>query len=290
VGGSGAGSYLDALWNAVEPGYFSTLKIPLVAGRDFDEDDRQELQPVIIVSETAARQFWPGQSAVGQRLWLHSTERARAAEVVVVVGVVGDVRMYSSSDSRPTVYVPIAQRRVTQITFVARGAVGLSLATAVRGAVSATDENMPVLTLRTLEEAAAFALLPRRLAAQVSAALAVVAIFLAAIGVYGVTAHMATRRLREFGIRIALGATRPNVVGMILELGMTLVAAGTALGLVLAGSIGWGLASVLHGFPRPDAIALTTTTIVVALVGLAACVVPVRRALTANPVEALRVE
>jgi predicted permease len=290
VGGSDARSFLEASWNAVEPRYFSTLKIPLLAGRDFDEDDRHGLRPVIIVSETAARQYWPGQSAVGQRLWLYSTERGRSAEAVEVVGVVGDVRFYASRGSRPMVYVPLAQRHVTRVTLAARGATGVPITAAIRHAVAATDVNLPILTLQTLEEAAAVALLPRRLAAWVSAGLGVVAMFLAALGVYGVTAQMATRRLREFGVRVALGATRPTVMGIILKLGMTLVAAGTVLGLILAGSIGWGLASVLHGFPAPDAIALGTTTVVIALVGLVACIVPVRRALTANPVDVLRVE
>jgi putative ABC transport system permease protein len=221
---------------------------------------------------------------------LHSTERGRAAEAVEVVGVVGDVRFYASLASRPMVYVPLAQRHVPRVTLVARGAAGVPITAAIRDAVVATDVNLPILTLQTLEEAAAVALLPRRLAAWVSAGLGVVAMFLAALGVYGVTAEMATHRLREFGVRVALGATRPAVMGIILKLGMTLVAAGTVLGLILAGSIGWGLASVLHGFPAPDAIALGATTVVIALVGLVACFVPVRRALTANPVDVLRVE
>jgi putative ABC transport system permease protein len=191
--------------------------------------------------------------------------------------------------ARPQVYLPLQQRFVPRITIVARIANGQRMPAAIRAVVASLDRNRPV-TSQSLEEAARFALLPQRIAASVSGGLGLVGLLLATMGIYGVTACAVARRTREFGIRMALGATPAEVTGMVLRLGMTLVGAGAAIGLLLAVGVDVALTSILFGFPPIDTVVLAGAAALLALTGVAACHVPVRRATAVNPAVVLRVE
>ncbi|MGH9383404.1 MAG: ABC transporter permease [Vicinamibacterales bacterium] len=287
------GQTLGADWNVVEPHYFSTMRIPLRAGRDFDNGDTATATPVMIVSQEAARRYWPGQDAIGKVLLVHPNVVLRGQSneptLVTVVGVVGDVKSRVQQTLRPHVYLPLQQRYVPRATIVARTANGQRMPEHIRHVVASIDSNLP-LTLQTLEEAAAFALLPQRIAASVSGGLGLVGLLLAAMGIYGVTAFAVARRTREIGIRMALGATRAAVVGMVVRLGMTLVVIGASIGLLIAVALDTALTKILFGFPPVDAIVLAGAAVLFLVTGLAACYVPVWRASTVNPALVLRAE
>jgi predicted permease len=287
------GRTLPADWNLVETRYFSTLRIPLIAGRDFNDADRPDSAPVIIVSEEAVRRYWPGQDPVGKALSLHPTEFRRGQDngprTVTVVGVVGNVRSRLHDTARPQVYLSLQQRFAPRVSVVARIANGQRTPAAIRAVVASLDRNLPV-TSQSLEEAARFALLPQRIAASVSGGLGLVGLLLAAMGIYGVTAYAVARRTREFGIRMALGATPAEVTGMVLRLGMTLVSTGASIGLLLAVGVDVALTSIWFGFPPVDAVVLAGAAALFIAVGAAACYAPVRRATAVNPALVLRAE
>jgi predicted permease len=283
---------LPADWNLVEPRYFSTLQIPMIAGRDFNDADSTEGTQVIIVSEEAARRYWPGQDPIGKALSLAEAGRRgqdNAPKTLMVAGVVGNVKSRLQDSARPQVYLPLQQRFTPRVSIVARVANGRRMPGAIRAAVVSLDSNLPV-TSQSLEEAAAFALLPQRIAASVAGGLGLVGLLLATMGIYGVTAYAVARRTREFGIRMALGATRADVTGMVLRLGMTLVGAGAAIGLLLAVGVDLALTRILFGFPPIDPLVLAGAAALFTLIGVAACYVPVRRATTVNPAVVLRAE
>ena len=279
--------------NIVEPGYFSTLRIPLAAGRDFTEADRSGAQPVVIVGEAAAQHFWPGQNAIGKTL-------AQPIEgqpvTLVVVGVARDVRSTSLIDGMAPsfVYVPLAQTReahwTSTMTLVTRSRRGDSVANDIRKLVASLNPNLPLVTSRTLGDSVAMGLVPQRIATSVTGSLGIVALVLAAIGIYGVTAFGVSRRMREFGIRIALGAQRRDVLRMVLRQGLWLTLAGSALGLVLAAAAAQLLTSFLLGVSPLDPVTFAGAAVLFLVVGLAACYGPARRAMSFEPLITLRHE
>jgi predicted permease len=295
-GSSSNGAPFDVDWNAVEPGYFLTLRSPLPAGRDFSTADRDGTQPVAIVSESAARLFWPGRQPVGEYLLLQRaiTPGSTAAQTtpLLVIGIARDLQSSSLIDgvARPSVYAPLQQQYLSKLTIVVRTTRGQRIADQIRTIVAAMNPNVPMTSARTLEESVALGLTPQRVAGAVSAGLGLVCLMLAAIGVYGVTAYAVSRRTREFGIRIALGARRADIVGMVLREGLVLTLIGSALGLLCAAPIGQVLAGFLFGIPPLDPATFVGAAALFVAIGLAACYVPVRRALRIDPTQALRYE
>jgi len=189
---------------------------------------------------------------------------------------------------RPQVYLPLRQQFVPRVIVAARTTAGQRIAGEIRQVVVSLDRNLPILNVQTLEEAIRFALLPQRVSAVVSGGLGMVGLLLATMGIYGVTAYAVAQRTREIGIRMSLGATPGAVVGMVLRFGMSLVAVGAIVGLALSAALNAVLINVFFGFPPADAIAFAGSAVVFALVGLAACYVPVRRATRIDPVVVLR--
>ncbi len=279
--------------NIVEPGYFGTLRIPMAAGRDFTSADRAGSQPVAIVGEAAARHFWPGQNPIGRSL--SQTVEGKAV-TLLVVGVARDVRSTSLIDGiAPSfVYVPLAQQReaawTSTMTLVIRSRQGTSVANDIRTLVASMDPNLPGATSRTLEESVALGLVPQRMAASISGGLGMVGLLLAAIGIYGVTAYAVSRRMREFGIRIALGAQRRDVLRIVLRQGLGLVVAGCAIGLLLAAASAQALTSFLLGLSPLDPVTFAGAAALFVMIGLGACFGPARRAMSFEPVIALRHE
>jgi putative ABC transport system permease protein len=292
---NGLGSF-DTDWNIVEPGYFRTLGIPIVSGRDFNPADRAGRPGVVILSEAAARRFWPGEPAVGKFVVQHGLPPG-AERTLLVVGVVRDIRTSSLVDgfANPFVYVPLQQqyasRLTSAMTIVARTAQGRRRAAAdIRAALAELNPDLPVITSQTLEDSMALGLMPQRFAASLSSVLGAIGLLLAAIGIYGVAAYAVARRTREIGIRVALGARPAGVVGMVLGQGMSLAAIGAAIGLVLAAGVSRVLSGFLFGVPPMDPAIFGAAAGLAAVVGLIACYVPARRAVRINAMEALRYE
>ena len=286
-------------WTIVEPAYFSTLRIPFVAGRDFTNADRAGEPSVVIVPEGTARTLWPGQNAVGKYvLWQRNQRRSPSAAApppksLRVVGVSKDLAASEARSETASleVYVPLQQRYLPEITIIARATHGQRISTDIRAIVESIDPNLPVLTVRTLEEELTGPVETQlRVAASVSGSVGIVSLLLAAIGVYGVTAYVASRRTREIGIRLALGAQRADVLSMILRQGMVLVGIGSAIGLLLAAAGSRLLTRLLFGVPPIDPVTFGGATLLFAIIGLAACYVPARRAAGVDAMVALRYE
>lgn len=272
-------------WNVVEPGYFATLRTPILRGRDFDDRDRLQTPLVAIVNETMARRLWPNQSAIGKVL-LREDERK-----LTVIGIARDAKYRSLGDPpRMFIYVPLQQAYLPRTTIVARSTNGQRLAVEIRTLVASMNPNLPIVTSQTLDELTKFGLVPQRIAASMSGSLGVIGLLLAAMGIYGVTAYMVTSRTREIGIRIALGAERGDVVGMVLRRGMILVLIGVAIGTLLAAAASRVLGSLLFGLAPADPVTFTAAAALFCTIGLAACYVPARRATRIEATQALRSE
>jgi predicted permease len=290
--------FFNATWTIVEPGYFATLRIPLLAGRDFNPGDRPGADSVVIVPEGTARRLWPGQNAVGRYILLQSrrpgapASRPAQTERLVVVGVAKDLTAGAPRvASTLQLYVPLQQRYTPEITIIARTAEGRRIAGDLRALVASTDPNLPVLSARTLEQEITGPVeVQLRVAASVSASVGVVSLLLATIGIYGITAYVASRRTREIGIRLALGAQRSDVLRMILRQGMTLVSIGVAIGLLLAAAGSQVLKTLLFGVTPLDPLTFVGATSCFAMIGVAACFLPAWRATRVDSVEALRYE
>jgi putative ABC transport system permease protein len=278
--------------NIVAPDYFKTMRIPIVAGRDFSASDRAGTAPVVIVGEAAARHYWPGQSAIGQHL---ENTTPHGKELLLVVGVARDVRSSTVIDgvAQSTIYFPLEQDRsglTSTMTIVARGTGGRSVAADIRALVAAMNPNLPIVTTDTLSGSIAIGLLPQRIVASVTSSLGVASAVLAAIGVYGIASFTVSRRTREFGIRMALGASRTSILTMVLRQGALLALAGAVLGVLLGGGAAGVLGSFLFGVPPLDPLVVVGTAAVFTAVGAAACYGPARRATSVDPLAALKRE
>jgi putative ABC transport system permease protein len=283
--------FFDVDWNVITPGYFATMKMALLTGRDFSDADREGTPSVVIVNETAARQWWPRQDALGKTL-LQETGRPDAPDAVrtlTVVGVARDSKYRNlGEDPRPFVYVPIQQQYMSRTVIAARSAHGQRLAGELRALLASMNPNLPIVQALTFDAYSQLGLLPQRIAASVAGSLGLVGVLLAAIGIYGVTAYMVSSRTREIGIRMALGAERASVVRMVLRQGLTLTMIGAAIGLAVAAAASRLLGSLLFGVGATDPLTFIGSTLLFFVVGAAACYVPARRATAIGAMDALR--
>jgi predicted permease len=271
--------------NVVGPGHFKTLQIPLVAGRDFEERDRKGAPKVIIVNERMAQMLWPGENAVGKRLTIGNRDPIE----VVGVARTGKYRALAE-DPKPYYYSPMAQRGASGMTLMVRtsgdprGLIG-----ALRDAVRTMDARLP-LTIKTMTEHMTWALWAPNMAATLSLAFGLLALLLAAVGLYSVMAYVVSQRTRELGIRMALGAKRGDVLKMITSQGMKLSLIGIAIGLLLSLALARVLSAVLIGVSAYDVATFVLISGLLTLVALVACLVPARRATKVDPLVALRYE
>ena len=283
--------FFDVDWNVITPGYFATMKMALSTGRDFSDADREGTPSVVIVNETAARQWWPRQDALGKTL-LQETGRPDAPDAVrtlTVVGVARDSKYRNlGEDPRPFVYVPIQQQYMSRTVIAARSAHGQRLAGELRALLASMNPNLPIVQALTFDAYSQLGLLPQRIAASVAGSLGLVGVLLAAIGIYGVTAYLVSSRTREIGIRMALGAERASVVRMVLRQGLTLTMIGAAIGLAVAAAASRLLGSLLFGIGATDPLTFIGSTLLFFVVGAAACYVPARRATAIGAMDALR--
>ena len=280
-------------FRSVAPGYFRTLSIPLVAGRDFTWDDSPRSRPVVIVSERAARDLWPNLDPIGHRLALGNQHPDGIW--FTVIGVAANVRQADAETvPRPAVYFPAMQDQGTGDTLrdwvIQTTADPARVAGAVRAAVGQLDPTLPVTRIQTMGQIRQASLSRQQFDAMLVAVFAVVALALAAIGLYGVTAYSISRRTRELGIRIALGARPSEIVGLVLRQGAWLTFAGLIIGTGLSLAVTQLMASLLYGIGPRDPITFATVALVLVTVAAIACYLPTRRGTHIDPVLALRSE
>ena len=267
----------------VDADYFATLRIPLVLGRAIVATDDARAPKVAVVNETLARKYWPDGSAVGRTFGFHR-ERVR------IVGVARDAKYGSLDEATPPfAYFPIAQSpRQLQVLLVRTAAGPQALAPAIQRAVRSLDPALPHPEVTSLAQASSIVLLPQRVAAIVTGALGAVGLLLATVGLYGTIAYSTSRRTREIGVRMALGAAYSDVVGMIVRDGMRLALTGVVIGLLLATAAARLIAGFLFGASPLDATTFGGMAVLLSGVVLVACWLPARRAAKADPVAALR--
>jgi predicted permease len=279
---------LDADWNVVEPGYFRTLRLPLQLGRDFDDRDAAGAEPVAIVNEALARQAWPGQNPIG-RQFEHVREEGPLR--VTVVGVASNAKLVSlNAEPGPFIYVPFAQQDMSRVNVVVRTTDGRTVIPQIRQLVNAMNPHLPVTEAMPLAQITALGVIPQRIAAAVAGSLGIVGLLLAGVGIYGVTAYAVSRRTREIGIRMALGADKRRVMRLVLGQSLVLSGIGVAAGVFLAAVGSRLLESLLLGLRGLDPITFLTACALFVLMTLAVSFVPALRAMRVNPVDALRSE
>jgi putative ABC transport system permease protein len=284
----------SAVYRVVQPGYFAAMRLPVLRGRVFTENDRADTAPVAIVNAAMASRQWPGESPVGRRI--HLPGPGNVADPITIVGVVANARQ-SDWTSAPDdeVYVAFGQRAgefgLTSLTFVVRTSGDAApIAAIIPAAVAGVDRSITVSAPTTMSQVVADRLWRERLTAILTGLFAAVALALAAIGIDAVVAYSVSRRVREFGVRLALGATRGDVLRVAVRGAIAPVTAGAAVGLVLAAAFARLVASLLFGVGPLDPWAIGSAAALLAVVAGTAAWLPARRASRLDPTVALRAE
>ena len=275
-------------WSAVTPGYFATMGIPLVAGRAFTERDSEQSPLVVVISQGLARRVWPNASPIGKTLLV-----GRFPGFAEVIGVVGDVKNNGlAREPMFAMYTPYPQRPWPAMQFAVRAAAGdpLALANSVRAAVLAVDRDLPITRVETMDAALSDSIATERLTTRLLIAFAVVALVMAASGLYGVIAYTVARRTQEIGVRVALGAAPRSVVRLVAAEGLRLTGTGMVVGTAAAFVGSRAMRGLLFGVSPADPVTYSAVLILFAATACAALVVPARRALSVDPLTALRAE
>jgi putative ABC transport system permease protein len=276
----------DFMVRGADPGYFAAIQIPLLRGRIFDSGERLERARVGVISQSAAQQFFPGEDPVGKHLKVGIT-----GKTFEIVGVVGDVRWNVSEPVQPTFYYPLYGNGYNSATIVIRSSRNVeSLALPVQAIVGELDHDLPVANVMTLRESIAKATISSRFDSLLVLGFAVIALVLAAAGLYGVLAYLVTQRTGEIGIRMALGAPRRNVLLLMLLDGVSPALIGLLLGLAASAATGRLIASMLYETRPLDPAVFAVVTAMLFVVAAVACIVPAWRASRVDPMQALRTE
>jgi macrolide transport system ATP-binding/permease protein len=274
--------------NSVSPGYLETLNIPLLRGRDFTTADTTGTPLVVIVNETMAQRFWPGEEAIGKRFKFFGDD-----EFTTVIGIARNAKYNGvAEDPIPFIYQPLRQNYSPAAALHVRAdGDAAALAPAIRREVQQLDPTLSVFNIRTLDDQVATALAPLRVNVILMTAFGVLALLLASIGLYGVASYSVTQRTREIGVRMALGASGSSVLRLVLGHGAVLVGTGLIVGLLLALPLTWALpADLLANVSARDPWTFTVTAALLAFVALVAIYFPARRATKIDPLIALRTE
>jgi putative ABC transport system permease protein len=279
----------------VGPEHFRTLRVPLVRGRVFQASDRAGSPRVAVINELAARRFFPNEDPIGRRVWFGGGSNFdRPDSAAEIVGIVGDVA-YQALDERPVqpdFYTPYQQFTYAARAVLVRARDGepARLVPALRRAVRTVDPALALHDVRTMEDRIGSTWARRRLQTALLTGFALVAILLAAMGIYAVVAHTVTQRTREVGIRIALGATAADVVALLVRQGMALPLVGLVAGIGASLLFTRALAAMLYGVSATDPVVFAAVTLLLAAVALAACYVPARRVVRLDPLAALKTD
>ncbi len=281
-----AGTEVGGPWNVIGPGYFATMGTPLLRGREFTPQDEANTTPVAIVNEEFARRMFPGENAVGKRIRSWRDENLLRE----IVGVVGNVRYYGANDDlEAIVYVPHTQNTWSTMSVIVRTVRDPNaLLPEVRRTVGAMDANIAVANLSTLEEAHSRSIAAPRFNALLLSVFAALALLLATIGIYGVLAYGVSQRVREIGVRMALGARRTDVITMILGEALVLVGVGVGLGLIGALATTRFMGGLLFELNSRDPATFAGVALLLGAVALVASFLPAQRATGVHPMTALR--
>jgi putative ABC transport system permease protein len=277
-------------YNRVDPGFFELMGLRMVRGRTLAETDTGSAPRVTVINQALADFCWPGEDPIGKRLrW------SRDGPWIEVVGVTATAKYQMLSETpRSYLYVPLSQDYAAPLALLVRSRnEPLALVGDLRAAVQSLDPSLPVYEVRTMEHLlnnSFFALLPMRLGATLAVFQGLIGLLLAVMGLYSVVAYGVSRRTREIGIRMALGANGHNVVRFVVREGMRLTVIGIVLGLILAGVLGFALSRVLYGLEAVEPVAFISTTILLLATAGFACYLPARRATRVDPMVALRAE
>jgi putative ABC transport system permease protein len=280
----------------VNQDFFQALRIPLRQGRVFTGGDREGATDVVVVNETFARRVFPGEDPLGRRIAMaigrvRPEDAARGPRWREIVGVVGDVRHFGLAEPvEPEMYVPYRQEPVDLLSLLVRTRPGMTVGESLRQAVWTVDRDQPVLAVLPLEQMAAESVTLRRVSTILLGGLAGIALFLAALGIYGVMAHTVAQRTHEIGVRMAVGARARDVVGMVLREGGRMAALGAGLGLLAALALTRLLESLLFGVSPTDPLSFATVIAFLFACALLGCWLPARRAARVDPIVALRYE
>jgi putative ABC transport system permease protein len=288
----GPGQKPSVVTRVISPGYFSTMGIPLLQGRQINEQDRVNTPAVAVISETMARRFWPGEDPLGRRITPGSLS-SPPEDWITVIGVVKDVRQVELvSDPKPQMYLSYEQADFFEPNdlVVSTNVEPLSLAATVRGAVWEIDKDQPVSNIRTMEAILSESIARQRFSMLLLGIFATVALVMAAVGIYGVMSYSVAQRTREFGIRMALGAQKSDVLKLAVGGGLKLVLTGVLIGLVAAFILTRVMSSLLFGVSATDPATFITISLVLVSVALLASYIPARRATKVDPLVALRYE
>jgi putative ABC transport system permease protein len=281
-----------AMVSRVGLNYFDTLGIPLLKGRDFGEQDDKGKPRVVIVNETFARHFFPGpnplEDAVGKRVSFNSIE----GPFMQIIGVVKDGKYFNiAEEPRPFIYSSLLQSYGSTTILIARtNSDPKTMIAAIRSEVQKLDEHLPIFDVKTMTEHMKLSLFPTRIAAAMLGGFGLLALTLAAIGIYGVMSYSVAQRTREVGIRMALGAQAGDVLRLVVRQGMILVTIGVGIGLGAAFLLTSLMSSLLFGIGPTDPLTFIVIPLILTGVTLGACFMPARRATRVDPMIALRHE
>ncbi|MGH9856137.1 MAG: FtsX-like permease family protein, partial [Blastocatellia bacterium] len=289
-----AGGEFRMFRHRVTPGFFSTLGIPLVKGRDFTAGDHAQAPRVVIISEAMARRYWPNEDPIGKRLREDSRGATTPAPWLSIVGVVGEVKyrgLPQNPNADPDVYIPLLQSPVGNLFLAVRSGVDPnSLVAAVRGVLQKLDPNLPAYEATTMAEQVTDQTTRSRFSAWLLGVFGALALVLAAVGIYSVMAYAVEQRSREIGVRVALGARAGDVLKMVIGQGMRLALLGVGLGLGAALALTQLMKQLLFGVAAADPLTYGSLALLLTLVALLACWIPARRATKVDPIIALRCE
>jgi predicted permease len=285
-------------WTSAD--FFRVSQAPLIRGRFFNSGDHADSPPVVIVNEQAARQYWPEENPIGKRIGVNytgpgrtGTSTPRMREIVGVVEGMKHGPLESPTD--PAVYMPYLQDETyhdmaTMSLFVRSAGDPLALANAIRARIHAVDPNQPVEGIESMEDVVSQSLAPRRYSLSLVGAFAALALLLSAVGIYGIVSYTTQQRTREFGIRIAVGAARSDLMAVVFRYGLILTSAGTLIGAGVALVLTRALTQLLFGISPLDAASFGLSIALLGLISLAACLIPALRAAQLDPARALRSE
>ena len=279
-----------ALVSIVEPTYFQTMRIPLLRGREFQDTDDAKATPVVIVNQSFARKFFSDTDPVGKHITPGISDGGVKEVPREIIAVVGDVKASGlKKDIRPQYYLPLAQAVVLSPTLVVRTAVDpVTLTVPLRGQLAEIDKNLPLYDVKTFDDMFARSAAQPRFQALLLTCFAAIALLLSAIGLYGLLSYLVVQRTLEIGVRIALGAQRGSVLGMILRKGLTLAAIGLAIGVAMSLALTRLMSGLLFGVRPTDPLTFVLVSLVLLLVSVLASGLPAYRASTLDPMTTLR--
>jgi len=292
--GLGEAGHVPALRYAVTPGYLESMRIPLLRGRLLDEHDTKSFPVAVLISESLARRIFPGQNPLGQRVHIGPDENHDDRPWATIVGVVGNVKQESlAMGEEDAFYVTTAQwawaDNVQSLVVRTSGPHAMP-ASLIRDAIWSVDKDLPIVQVATMDKLLAKSESERRFVLMLFEAFALAGLALAATGIYGLLAGSVTERTREIGVRAALGASRRNIIALVLRQGMMLTILGIVIGLGGAAVASRAVAALLFGVSRLDLLTYVAVAALLVCISALACFMPARRAVSINPVEALRSE